>query len=272
LYPVLISIDLLAQVAGEVKFFHRAYERKEAVIFRWSYFEDYGTRHGRDVILCSYFNILSYKKGYAPITDLPEGEDIQEAKSLSVETFFSSGGTMKKIIFLTLLISLFIVPAAYAQSARDTVKALKRIEARADMGISYSEYVLAVADARVEVQMYLESHEAKQKAELTSLIKRILWHYETAREIWKNKVSRTQDLGTVFGHLICLNNDPEGVLGRRLLKQYPQADKPVDQGGALAQRAYKKDECEEVHVDNLIHIIWQEASKDLLRANKMLFM
>jgi hypothetical protein len=178
---------------------------------------------------------------------LPEGEDIQKANSLSAEAFFSSGGTMKKIIFLTLLISLFIVPAAYAQSARDTIKALKRIEARADMGISYSEYVLAVADARVEVQMYLESHEAKQKAEL-------------------------QDLGTVFGHLICLNNDPEGVLGRRLLKQYPQADKPVDQGGALAQRAYKKDECEEVHVDNLIHIIWDEASKDLLRATKMLFM
>jgi hypothetical protein len=203
---------------------------------------------------------------------LPEGEDIQKANSLSAETFFSSGGTMKKIIFLTLLISLFIVPAAYAQSARDTIKALKRIEARADMGISYSEYVLAVADARVEVQMYLESHEAKQKAELTGLIKRILGHYETAREIWKTKVSRTQDLGTVFGHLICLNNDPEGVLGRRLLKQYPQADKPVDQGGALAQRAYKKDECEEVHVDNLIHIIWDEASRDLLRATKMLFM
>jgi hypothetical protein len=179
---------------------------------------------------------------------------------------------MKKIIVVSFLMLLFIVPAAYGQSARDAVKSLKRIEARADMGISYSEYVLAVADARVEVQMYLESNEAKQKAELTELTKKILGHYETVREVWKNKVSRTQDLGTVFGHLICLNDEPEGALGRRLLKQYPQAEKPVDQGGALTKRSYKKERCEEILVDNLIYIIWQEASKDLLKATRMLFM
>jgi hypothetical protein len=184
---------------------------------------------------------------------------------------FSSGEAMKKIIFLSLLILLFILPAAHAQSARDTVKALKRIEARVDMGISYNEYLLAVADARVEVQMYMESHEAKQKVVLTNIIKKILEHYETAREVWRNKISKTQDIGTVFGHLICLDNDPEGILGRRLLKQYPQADKPVDHGGALPQGIYKKDGCEEVLVDNLIYIIWQEASKDLLQATKMLF-
>lgn len=178
---------------------------------------------------------------------------------------------MKKIIFVLLLLSLFIVPAASAQSARDTVKSLKRIEARVDMGINYNEYILAVADARVEVQMYLESHEAKQKAALTAMIKKILNHYETAREVWKIKVSKTEDIGTVFGHLICLRDDPEGALGRRLLKQYPQADKPVDHGGALNTRAYKKNGCDEVLVDNLINIIWQEASKDLKQATRMLF-
>ncbi|MBA4397138.1 MAG: hypothetical protein C0394_07135 [Syntrophus sp. (in: bacteria)] len=178
---------------------------------------------------------------------------------------------MKKIILVSLLISLCIAPVAHGQSARDAVKALKRIEARADMGISYSEYVLALADARVEVQMYLESHEARQKPEMTGLIKKILSHYETARQVWKNKVSRTQDLDTVFGHLICLNDEPEGAFGRSLLQQYPQADKPLDHGGALAKRAYKKDRCDEILVDNMIHIIWLEASKDLLRATKMLF-
>jgi hypothetical protein len=179
---------------------------------------------------------------------------------------------MKKILLLSLLLLFFIVPAAYAQSARDAVKSLKRIEARVDMGINYNEYVLAVADARVEVQMYLESHEAKQKTALTVIINKALEHYETSREVWKIKVSKTQDLGTVFGHLICLRDDPEGALGRRLLKQYPQADKPVDHGGALTTRAFKKNGCDEVLVDNLIHIIWQEASKDLQQATKMLFM
>jgi hypothetical protein len=45
LHPVLIFLDSLAQVAKEVKFFHRANERKEKAIFRWSIFEDYGILH-----------------------------------------------------------------------------------------------------------------------------------------------------------------------------------------------------------------------------------
>jgi len=178
---------------------------------------------------------------------------------------------MKKIVLWSLLIALFIAPAAYAQSARDAIKALKRAEARVDMGINYNEYILAVADARVEVEMYLESQEAKQKVALAGMIKKILEHYETARTVWKIKVSKTEDIGTVFGHLICLRDDPEGNLGRRLLKKYPQAEKPVDHGGALATRANQKEGCDEVLVDNLIHIIWVEASKDLRQATKMLF-
>jgi len=178
---------------------------------------------------------------------------------------------MKKIVLLSLLIVFFVASGADAQSARDAVRTLKRVEARVDMGINYNEYILAVADARVEVEMYLETQEAKQKSSLTGMIKKILEHYETARTLWKIKVSKTDDIGTVFGHLICLTDDPEGNLGRRLLKQYPQADKPVDHGGALATRTYKKEGCDEVLVDNLIHIIWVAASNDLHQATRLLF-
>lgn len=177
---------------------------------------------------------------------------------------------MKKVFLWMALLSLFVATGAEAQSARDAVRALKRIEARVDMGINYQEYLLALADARVEVQMYLESREAKQKDALNSLIKKILGHYETVREVWKGKVSKTQDIGTIFGHVICLNDEPEGLFGRRLLKQYPQAEKPVDQGGALTRREGKADQCEEVLVDNLIYMIWQEAARDLLKATRML--
>jgi hypothetical protein len=62
LHPVLISLDSLAQVVKEVKFFHRADERKEEIIFRWSNFEDYGTRQRYDLIFNSYSNILSDKE------------------------------------------------------------------------------------------------------------------------------------------------------------------------------------------------------------------
>jgi hypothetical protein len=125
---------------------------------------------------------------------------------------------MKKAVLFSVVCLILMSGMAYAQSAKEAIKSLKRIEARADMGINYNEYVLAVADARVEVEMFLESSEAKQKQSLTNMIKKILEHYERVREVWKLKVSKVEDLGTVFGHLICLRDDPEGAFDRRLLK------------------------------------------------------
>ena len=183
----------------------------------------------------------------------------------------SSGGVMRNAVLFLLVGLMLMSGVAYGQSARESIKSLKRIEARADMGIHYNEYVLAVADARVEVQMFLESSEAKQKQSLTALIKKILEHYETVREVWKMKVSKTEDLGTVFGHLIRLKDDPEGAFGHRLLKQYPAANRTVDSKGALMVRSNKIEGCDEILVDNLIHIIWEEASKDLRQATRMLF-
>jgi hypothetical protein len=178
---------------------------------------------------------------------------------------------MKKAVLFSVVCLILMSGMAYAQSAKEAVKSLKRIEARADMGINYNEYVLAVADARVEVQMFLESAEAKQKQSLTNMIKKILEHYERVREVWKLKVSKVEDLGTVFGHLICLRDDPEGAFGRRLLKQYPEANRSVDNKGALIVRSNKMEGCDEILVDNLIHIIWKEASRDLQQATRMLF-
>lgn len=178
---------------------------------------------------------------------------------------------MKKAVLFSVVCLILMSGMAYAQSAKEAIKSLKRIEARADMGINYNEYVLAVADARVEVEMFLESAEAKQKQSLTNMIKKILEHYERVREVWKLKVSKVEDLGTVFGHLICLRDDPEGAFGRRLLKQYPEANRPVDSKGALIVRSNKMEGCDEILVDNLIYIIWKEASRDLQQATRMLF-
>ena len=56
---------------------------------------------------------------------------------------------MKKAVLFSVVCLILMSGMAYAQSAKEAIKSLKRIEARADMGINYNEYVLAVADARV---------------------------------------------------------------------------------------------------------------------------
>jgi hypothetical protein len=167
----------------------------------------------------------------------------------------------KKILWLVLIFS-FLTGTAYGQTALDTVRALKKLEARIDIGLNYKEYALNLADAKVEASLFLESSVAKQNKALANLIQKILSHYETARVVWNLKVTKTEDFGTAFGHLMSLQDGEEGDLGRNLLQQYPQANKSAEKSGALTMGTYGSKGINEILVDNMISIIWKEAAKD----------
>jgi len=136
-------------------------------------------------------------------------------------------------------------------------------------GAQFQGVLLSLADAKVETTLFLESREAKQRPELADQVRKILDHYDTARQIWKLKVTKIEDFGTAFGHLISLQKGSEGDLGRLLLKKYPQANKPADKGGALTMGAYGSRGANEILVDHMISIIWKEASQELKEAIRM---
>lgn len=175
----------------------------------------------------------------------------------------------KKIIPCLVLLFTFLTGIAYGQTALDSIRALKKLEARIDIGLNYKEYAFNLADAKVEASLFLESSAAKQNKALADQIQKVLSHYETARVIWHLKVTKTEDFGTAFGHLMSLQHGEEGALSRTLLQQYPRANKSVEKGGALTMGAYGSRGVNEVLVDNMISIIWKEASKDLREAVKM---
>lgn len=176
---------------------------------------------------------------------------------------------MKRLAFLITLAITFIPLSSYSQTAVEAIKALKKLEGRIAIGLNYKEYALALADAKVDVELYLETTSAKSNPQLMDQLKKIVNHYENARRVWLIKTLKTEDFGTAFGHLLSLQDGPEGTLGRQLLNLYPEANRSVEKGGALTMGAFGSKGSNEILVDNLINIIWKRASEDLQHAVEM---
>ncbi len=171
----------------------------------------------------------------------------------------------RTILWFALTFVLLACPV-YGQTALDTVRALKKLEARIDIGLNYKEYALNLADAKVEASLFLETTAARQNKAQADMIQKVLNHYEMARLVWHMKVTKTEDFGTAFGHLMSVSHGEEGALSRRLLQLYPQANKSAEKGGVLTMGAYGSRGINEILVDNMISIIWKEAAKDLKEA------
>jgi hypothetical protein len=93
---------------------------------------------------------------------------------------------MKKNYLSALILFIFIISPtpSFAQTAKDALLALKKIQAKIQVGISYNDYGPACGDAKLQVNLFLDSSEAKQNFKLTEAIKNAMKHYEGALEVW----------------------------------------------------------------------------------------
>jgi len=90
---------------------------------------------------------------------------------------------MKKLFIAVMVIGLtFAAVTTFAQSAKEAVLALKKLEARCQAGLSRSEYYSALGDAKFPVNLYMESSDAKQYSELTESINKVMQFYEKNKE------------------------------------------------------------------------------------------
>jgi hypothetical protein len=72
---------------------------------------------------------------------------------------------MKKLLLLAMALGLLVGLSSicYAQSAKEAVRALPKLQARVEAGISYRDYSPALGDALFEVKLFLQSPGAKEK-------------------------------------------------------------------------------------------------------------
>jgi hypothetical protein len=147
---------------------------------------------------------------------------------------------MKKLLIASTVFALtFMTIPAFAQSVKEAVVALKKLEARCQSGISYTDYGPAVGDAKVPVNLLLESEHAKRSPELTDSINRVMNHYEFAGKIWQLRFSPFfQGYG-----LIEVNSS----LGQEIGTLYPKANAKN----------------EKYFVEEIVPLVWEAASKEL---------
>ena len=91
------------------------------------------------------------------------------------------------VVILSVVI-LFYGNVCLAQSAKDAVRALQRLQARVEAGISYRDYAPALGDALFEVKLFLRSPEAKTKPALAAAISKAMEYYQTAGEMWTSSL------------------------------------------------------------------------------------
>ena len=159
---------------------------------------------------------------------------------------------MKKyalIIFIFVISIMFSVPV-FAQTAKDAVMGLKKLQARCQAGISYRDYGNALADAKFPVNLFMESAESKNTPELTESINKVINHYVSAGVVWNYKISNTT---------LMRINEPQGIAVKKVYPQAPYLRVPSLWG---------KDD-EYYSVDELLPYMWEKASKELDNTTKL---
>ncbi len=75
-----------------------------------------------------------------------------------------------------------------SSAARNALNALKRVEARTEVGINYSQYSDVLGEAWAEVKIFIESPEGKKLWELSAELEQGVSEYKTALSAWGKKI------------------------------------------------------------------------------------
>lgn len=70
------------------------------------------------------------------------------------------------------------------QSSLLAYNALKKVEARTEVGVSRRDYPEVIAEAKVAVNLFLESPESKSVPDLTESLEKAMKHYTDAKNLW----------------------------------------------------------------------------------------
>ncbi len=73
-------------------------------------------------------------------------------------------------------------------SARNALNALKRVEARVEVGVTYNDYLKIVGESWGDVKIFIESPEGKSLPELNAILGKAVADYKLAMDIWQSRV------------------------------------------------------------------------------------
>jgi hypothetical protein len=146
-----------------------------------------------------------------------------------------------------------VVIKTIPESAKNAVKALKKLEARCQAGISYRDYSPALGDAKFDVNMFIETNDAKELEKLRLSIMKSIQHYEYANIIWQLRFALEQEL-----------YDVNSSFASGFFAAYPEANKKETEGGIIDDK-YNK-----IFFQTAISYVFSTASKELTNSFALL--
>lgn len=189
---------------------------------------------------------------------------------------------MKKLLPISIIMIFWFAGIAHAQSAKEALEALKKLESRVQVGISYKDYGPALGETHYKVKMFLESPDSNKNPMLAKSIGKALQHYTYANEIWGIKIAKGSDiiyrdveqnpkikystkvdgygkpLAPIFMDSDKRSANSEKMLADGIISKYPGVLKTM-------YNSYS------VSLTSVLHVVWNEASKEIQSATKLLY-
>ncbi len=166
------------------------------------------------------------------------------------------GGRMsaRRIVYCCLVLLCFaVIGNASAQTAKNAVRAFAKLDARTETGISYRDYVSTLGDVNFELKSFTESSEARKYPEVQKALNHAMLCHLEAKELW----------GLKFGRYGSQSLPPTSEIAKSLLARYPEAARPLADGGAILVTG-------NVSIEFLIQHIWKDASRSVENAKRLL--
>lgn len=135
----------------------------------------------------------------------------------------------------------------FVSAARACLSAIRKLEARVSVGISYRDYYAPLADTKFEVESFVRGPNGAYNQEFTSRVSKALSHYQMAGSIWSLKFSGRR-----------VNDDM--AITPEILSLYPSA----------AAHTRTMSNFQLIEYNKLLSIIWAEAKSESSEAEKAL--
>lgn len=92
---------------------------------------------------------------------------------------------MKRCVILSAVLILVVsVQSVYAQSAKEALMSLKKLQSKCEAGILYNEYPPSLAETKAQVMDYLQSPLSSDEPEFAEALGSALGHYECAGQVF----------------------------------------------------------------------------------------
>ena len=163
--------------------------------------------------------------------------------------------------------------------AKSVVKALKKLQARTEIGINFRDYDSAVSEVYPEVKVFVESTESKDMPELRLVLKNSIDCYLKVRELWSLKIGSDSPAKQYDASILLITAQPllwevasGNISAANALIDSPKEDLPktqqtlieslttLDAGNAL--EAAKRQQTELLEKQNATENNGSEASAD----------